>query len=149
MNNLLNYLTDKEKFSTEHFIINNSGKFKLPEFNIFINYPNDIKKYANSIFNFIFIARELNNELGDNPLYEKIRIINEKMEEDAEIIDCDYSIMIINKCKVHFTEPQKYPEGQKKEATQAMESYYEDYFVNEFSDFAFEVIQEIGSRLGV
>jgi hypothetical protein len=140
MNDLKSYVSDSDRFSNEHFIINDRGRFKIVEDANSHNYPSGIKKYANSIFNFIFIKRQLNEELGNNILPEKIRILDEKIAEDSTIIECEFSKMIIEICKTIFSTP---------ESLQDIESYYEESFIEEFSSYASEVIKKIGDKVGV
>lgn len=149
MNDLKTYISDSDNFSNEHFIINDSRVFSIAGDVNSHNYPSDTKKYANSIFNFIFISRQLNEDLGNNILPEKIRIIDEKLAANPGIIECDFSKMIIERCKTDFPDHVDLPIGNPGLAVKAMELYYQDRFIEEFSLYALEVIKKIGDRLGV
>lgn len=147
LNDLNTYVSDNNRFSNEHFIINKSGSFNINGNSH--NYPSDIKKYANSIFNFIFVSRQLNEDLGSNILSEKIRILDEKVATSSTVIECEFSKMIIERCRTDFTTPISLPIENTDEAIQAMESYYQNESIEEFSLYAIEVIKKIGDKLGV
>lgn len=149
MNDLNDFVSGSDRFTNEHFIINNHGSFKIVGDDKSHSYPSDIKKYANSIFNFIFISRQLNQSLGSNILSEKIRILDEKMAANPGIIECEFSKMIIERCRTDFTNHVVLPDDDKDEAVRALELYYQDNFDEEFSLYALEVIKKIGDKLGV
>ncbi|MDQ6423550.1 DUF262 domain-containing protein [Paenibacillus sp. LHD-117] len=141
---LKTYISDSNKFSTEHFIINESGGFTTTGDTTSYKYPSDIKKkYTNSIFNFIFISKELNQSLGNNIMFEKIRLLNQIEAANPGVIECEFSEMIIDKCKKKFTKPFKSKIG----AMEALESYYADMFIEEFNSYAQDVIKTIGEKL--
>lgn len=148
MNDLNVYVTDSNRFSNEHFIINERGVFNISGNSC--NYPSDIKKYANSIFNFIFISKQLNEEdLGNNILSEKIRILDEKVAVSPTIIECEFSKMIIERCRTVFSCPISLPIANTDEAAQMMGSYYQNEFIEQFSAYAIQVINKIGEKMGV
>lgn len=138
---LKSYISDTNKFSTEHFIINKSGAFNIGGDTATQKYPSEIKKYTHSIFNFIFISKQLNQSLGNNHMFEKIRIL--KKIAKPGVIECEFSKMIIEKCKKRFASPIK----NKAEAVQALDLYYEDKFAEEFYSYALDVIKTIGDKM--
>lgn len=99
VNNLKRFISDENAFTTEHFIISDSANRMMS-----LNCNNNVKtyeytkeffaKYINSLFNFIFISRDLNDRLENYWLPRKLEIINE------DEIECDYSKMIISKLVV-------------------------------------------------
>lgn len=143
MEDLKTYISDSRKFSIEHFIINDGGAFTISGGTAAQKYPSDIKRYANSIFNFIFISKELNQSVGDNVLFEKIRLLNQIEAASPGVIECEFSKMIIDICSIKFIKPFKGKAG----AMQALKSYYEDKFIEEFNSYALEVIKTIGEKL--
>lgn len=93
VNNIKSFVSDKDKFSLEHFIINNGTGFTLQSNNAHYTYSNDIKKYSNSIFNYIFIPDALNgNLLKDYYITDKITILKPYLGQ----IECNYSKMVID-----------------------------------------------------
>lgn len=153
MSELKAYLSDSDRFSNEHFIINNSRAFKIviDTNSRSFNYPSSIRKYANSIFNFIFISRQLNQELESYILFEKIRIIDEKVATFPEIIECEFSKMIIERCKTDFARLMVIPTENIDidDVGQAINSFYQNEFIEVFSNYASGVIKKIGNKLGV
>jgi len=141
--NLKTYISDSNKFSAEHFIINNSGGFNVEGDTPSQKYPSDIKKYANSIFNFIFISKELNQSLRNHILFDKFHIISKMEAANPGEVECGYSKMIIEKCSEKFTGPLR----NKAEDVHAIESYFEDKFIDEFNSYAYDVIRTIGDKL--
>ncbi len=150
MDKLKAYISDSDRFSHEHFIINYCKAFSFISDNTRkYKYPPDIRKYANSIFNFIFISKQLNQELGNNILSEKINILDEKLEPLSQIIECEFSKMIIERCRIDFANPVIPLTENIDECAQVMDLYYRSHFNEEFSLYALEVIKKIGEKLGV
>ena len=141
MSKLKEYVSNSERFSTEHLIINKNGSVEL--LGCRFNYPSGIKKYANSIFNFIFVSRRLNNELGDKTLKDKIKIIGEKLDGNAQAVECDYSEMVIEICKRHFHQIL----GPNNNEAEALKNFYQNDFIQVFADFALDIIKKIGDKL--
>lgn len=150
MNELKAYITDSERFSNEHFIINQSGKFiiSIGDTKV-LNYPFEIKKYANSIFNFIFIKREFNDQLGNHNLSEKMHILDETISNRHESIECEFSKMIIERCKTDFSGLMYSSTETLDEAELRINSFYQNDFIQFFSEFALGIIKKIGEKLVV
>ena len=92
MNELYKFITDDEAFSVEHFIISETKnkKFIVQDKEYTID-ETIYKRYVNNFFNFIFIDRKLNSELGNNWLPKKLEILKKYK------IPCEYSKMIMEK----------------------------------------------------
>lgn len=150
MDKLVTFVSDSNQFSNEHFIINERGRYSVTGYaNSHVNYPSRIKKYANSIFNFIFISRQLNQSLGNNIMTEKIRILDEIVRDNPGLIECEYSRMIIERCRRDFSGAFALLVEDRDTAMNELESYYQDHFIGEFSNYASEVVMQIGGKLGV
>ena len=149
MSELEAYVSDNNRFSTEHFIINQSGVFNINEDTNSRKYPSEIRKYANSIFNFIFINRQLNQDLENHTLSRKIRIIDEGKAANASIIECEFSNMIVERCRIDFAGLVGLQVDNIDITAKEMESFYQNDFIQVFSDYALEVIKQIGDKLGV
>lgn len=94
MNELHRFITDDDAFSMEHFIISESRTFTI----IVDEEQYAIEKaiynrYVNNFFNFIFIEKKLNSQLGNNWLPQKLKILTDKE------ISCEYSSMAICELK--------------------------------------------------
>ena len=94
------FLTDTKEFSVEHFIVNNGKKCVIPiqetteEYEY--EYTLETKKYAASIFNYIYIKDSINNELGRYIVQEKI------IKLDSESVNCEYSRMVLDAARASF-----------------------------------------------
>lgn len=90
MNDLYKFIIDDEAFSIEHFIISETKTKKIVVNDCeYVIEDTIYKRYVNNFFNFIFIDRDTNRELGNNWLPEKLQILKEKN------ILCEYSRMVI------------------------------------------------------
>ena len=148
MNELKEYLSNSERFSDEHFIINKSGKFHFAGQGVCLAYPSVIKKYANSIFNFIFINRLLNTDLGTLILPQKIILLDEKLGEDPMAIECAFSKMIFERSKTNFSGLTTLTFENTEAATHEANQFFENEFIQAFSTYASDIITEVGKKLG-
>lgn len=134
------FLSNKVNYSIEHFIIGESGslKIKTEKYDFEYEYPSSIKKYRNSLFNYIFIPENINTELGNGSIYEKQRVLQKKMEQ----ITCDYSKNYINTIFGGglFTE---YPTNKmidgynsKEEVLNFLDRYFSNQFPSDLLSFA-------------
>ncbi len=97
LDNVKRFVIDDD-FTTEHFIISESRGRAMKivcngQEKDYIHVNEVYNKYINSLFNFIFISRDLNNNLKNYWLPQKIQLIN------PSDLECDYSKMIINNIK--------------------------------------------------
>lgn len=98
---LKKFISDDEAFTTEHLIISQKNQkvaFYESEINeedkkeVIYKIDQEIyKRYINSLFNFIFISRDINDQLENYWLPKKLEILNESS------IECEYSKMVIDK----------------------------------------------------
>lgn len=132
------FLTDKDQYSIEHFIINDSKSCTLCDESDIYCYNSDIKKYANSIFNFIFIPDDLNgNVLKNYYINYKLTLLKEHMDE----IKCDYTKMVIKAIDGKFLDLPKTTDG-KIDKLKADE-YFGYRFRQEFMEVSNEIIQKL------
>lgn len=134
------FLKDKTKFSVEHLIIGENGtlNIKTSKHDFMYTYPTMIKRYRNSIFNYIFIPSSLNSDLGNILLGEKIKIVLENEEK----IDCSYTKMyceLLNKDAIFVNYPtidkiDIY--NTKEEVIEVLNSYFEKEFPEEILEFS-------------
>lgn len=91
MNELYKFIIDDNAFSIEHFIISETKKkIIIVNESEYVIEDTIYKRYVNSFFNFIFIDKDTNTELGNSWLPEKLKILKDKN------ISCEYSAMVIN-----------------------------------------------------
>ena len=97
------FLSNAHQFSIEHLIISESGTLDIrtSNYDFQYRYPSTIKKYRNSLFNYIFIPQEINRDLGNGLLRDKLKVIQKEIEH----ISCNYSKHF---CSMIVSNPQKY-----------------------------------------
>lgn len=144
MNELKDYLYNSDSFSVEHFIINDSGKclIKTEDGNSCFEYqyPQEIKKYASSIFNFIFIPQKVNETLGN-------RIVNEKLKVISEYdIKCEYSKEVIRLISKHFCSNIALKESSEEENCVIMDKYFSYEFKQAYGNYVREIISTVINR---
>jgi len=140
------FLCDKSQFSTEHFIINDSGKVNVEvadkdEYYEY-EYEADTKKYATSLFNFIFIPRAINNNLKNKSVRNKISQIND------DDVSCEYSRTIIEILKSEsalFIMPIL-SSKEDEENKVIMDKYYSYDFKQQYSAFSAKILSKIADR---
>ena len=141
---LKEFLYNSDKYSVEHFIINESGKYNLVGTEEY-EYPTDIKKYANSIFNYIFIPRQINNDvLKNKTIWGKIGCFNgcEDGKKYIAEVECNYSKMIIELVEKDLKEPLSKPKTKD-----GWDSYFAYAFKRDFKNFTQDVITNIAQKL--
>lgn len=137
------FLLNNDKFSIEHLIFNESGTYSIDEEAV-VPYPKEVKKYKNSIFNYIFIPQELNrNVLKNYYINKKLDLLSDKMDE----IICVYSRMVIQCANNKFRAIQLSDLGMIDE--NAMNYYYKYNFKGEYIKYATEIINQLTSRLTI
>ena len=138
---LLEFFRNTEEYSIEHLIIGKNGTLLIEHLNFNYKYPAYVKRYRNSLFNYIFIPSTLNKEIGNKPLYDKISYLDENIEK----IKCNFSKKYINELKNKFTDyPKKEMiEDCKDEAkiTEILDNYFNNLFPKEFLEFSTELVK--------
>lgn len=140
---LAKFLNDANQFSVEHFIINNGKTCTtkvISEDKVYTyEYTEETKKYAASIFNYIFIPQTINEDLGFSVVQEKVEKI-----DSGEIL-CEYSKMVIEKVKICF--PQIFLEETEEDKQEKhMNQYFSYQFKEEYSQLVGMVLEEIAAR---
>lgn len=143
VSSLQNYLSNSNEYSVEHFVINNGDSCKYRIDSEIIEYPyiKTTKKYAKSIFNFIFIPEELNQDLNSYSLKDKLNII-----KDEQRVTCKYSKMVIEKISTVFTQPILSSKDSKTQSLNKLNSYYSYEFTNEFATLVQEIVTEFFNK---
>ena len=87
---LLSYLTNKEAYNLEHLIIPD-GKIiniQTDQINFEYTFPKKFGKYRDFLFDYIFIPKNLNRDIGHLSFVIKVK----KLAEHQNEIHCDYSL---------------------------------------------------------
>lgn len=135
------FLNDSEKYSVEHFIINDSGKCecKLSTNATFeYEYPEEIKKYKNSLFNYVFIDRETNGNIKNLYLLEKVEVL---ANPDKNIKGYSGKVIQLVSDKLKLPDPKGF-DGEE-EAKGELDRYFQMDFRNQYAQFAASVIEMI------
>lgn len=144
VDNLNSFLSNEEKYSVEHFIINKSGTIKYLDDKDEYHLPENTRQYGTYIFNFIFIPRKLNGTvLGNYSLQRKLKILNE--DDNLKDIDCEYSKMIISTLDGMFNGAIDVKTLNEQE-TEELDKYWIVTFKREYPKFTAAVIDEIVKR---
>ena len=142
---LKNYLSDKNNFSIEHFLINASGKFlifKSNENQTILYNKQILKNYKNSIFNFIFIPRDINNDIENFDINRKIDILKSNLNN----IKCDFSKMFIKEAEGLFPDlSQKFSASNDLNAD--INRYYNYDFMNEYNHLVIKIMVNLMKRI--
>lgn len=142
---LYKFITDNEKYSTEHFIINqnNNKTVSIVVREGTAEYQYDKRfynRYVNSMFNYIFVPRELNSDLKDFWAPYKLSLI------DTKKVDCMYSLMYLDKVKELC--------GAIENSVKTDRQYKDDldlYFARDFKEdyvkFARDILKEVMRKI--
>lgn len=140
---LKEFLTNKDNFSIEHFIINDSFKYVTDDEKDTYSLSNEIKKYGGSIFNFIFIPADINGAVLKNfYINHKLELLNDKLDK----ISCEYSKMVIDTVKGRFDDLPIIGDDNSIDAEKANE-YFSYRFKQQFFEMSNTIIQNIMDRV--
>ena len=135
------FLNNSEKYSVEHFIINDSGKCecKLSTNATFeYEYPEEIKKYKNSLFNYVFIDRKTNGNIKNLYLLEKVEVL---ANPDKNIKGYSEKVIQLVSDKLNLPDPKEF--DSEEEAKGELDRYFQMNFRNQYAQFAASVIEMI------
>lgn len=138
------FLTDDNTFSIEHFVINDGKTMNVVKPNgskYDYTYISETKKYAKSIFNFIFIPDELNQEKLCNVSVKNKNKKLSKINID-EKIKCEYSKMVIQIAKSKFEENVDI-NNDNDTIKQKYDEYFAYKFKREYNNFVDEILNNI------
>lgn len=138
---LYKFVNDESLFSLEHFVICDSKHRRMKVSDSLGDYEIDekvYKKYVNSIFNFIFIEGELNSELLNYWLPEKIARLN------IDAVNCEYSKMVIEKLRPLSKGFEECIKGDFKDD---LDLFFARDFKDKYIEYAKEVLETIFARV--
>lgn len=141
---LLSYLTNKDAYTLEHFIIPKGKTIHIQTTQIDFQYtfPEKFGKYRDFLFDYIFISKNLNGNIGQLSFTAKVK----KLDEHQDEIHCDYSLRYLSILKGSelFT---KFPNldqiNSEEEAKECLDRYFEEDFTGAFYEFAKSLIASI------
>lgn len=144
---ILNYLNDNTIASHEHYLICNATRGQKCSVQIqgerFDYQYGKEKKLKNSLFNFIFIPEQLNEDLGDKYILEKKEHLADKLDR----ISCDYSKKYIELSNQKINPPEMSNITTGTEAKEKLDRYFEETFIEQYLDFIEAMILAIKRKL--
>lgn len=130
MNELYKFITDDSAYSIEHFIISETKSKKITvDGNEYTIDDAIYKRYVNNFFNFIFIEQQINTDLGNSWLPEKLEKLKNKN------ISCEYSFMVVDKAAKLGSEFEKRSGDDYKDKLDL-------FFAREFKDVYIEYTKD-------
>lgn len=141
---LLSYLTNKEAYTLEHLIIPD-GKIiniQADQINFEYTFPKKFGKYRDFLFDYIFIPKNLNRDIGHLSFVTKVK----KLVEHQNEIHCDYSLCylsILKESKLFMEFPRLEQIGSIADAEECLDGYFEEKFADDFYEFAKTLIAKI------
>lgn len=146
-------ITDGKK-NDEHFLVNRNYEYalynKAEEIDVKINTPRKYKSYIATLANYIWLDSDVNSLLHNRPVYEKIKILENKIDKlgmDAVIVGLrsqqHYACV-----KFAFYDSSKYPAKKindakkKSEKKKLLSDYYKNNFEDEFSQLIYLLSSE-------
>lgn len=141
---LLSYLTNKEAYNLEHLIIPD-GKIiniQTDQINFEYTFPKKFGKYRDFLFDYIFIPKNLNRDIGHLSFVIKVK----KLAEHQNEIHCDYSLCylsILKESKLFMEFPRLEQIDSKEDAEECLDGYFEERFEDDFYEFAKALIAKI------
>jgi len=141
------FFVNNTLFSVEHFLINKSGKIKIinGDETHLVEYPKEIKRVKDSIFNFIFISENMNDYLNCHAANKKVEMIGEINE-----LDCEFTKMYLRKLNGFDNDKKPYFDDMiesEGDAKRKVETFYEESFIQNYKEFAEEIFYEVKRRL--
>jgi len=139
----------------EHFIINRKYEYALylddgVTCDIEIKIPGKFKKYIATIANYLILNSNVNSNLKNRPVYEKIEIIEDAIRDNGidYVIPSKRSQLHYFVIKEIFHDLSKYPvkelkaETKKNKRKKLLRDYYLEYFEEEFIQLAQSLANE-------
>ena len=141
---LLSYITNKDAYTLEHFIIPKGKTIQIRTDQIDFQYkfPRKFGKYRDYLFDYIFIPKKLNEDIGQLSFVAKVN----KLDEHKSEIHCAYSLRYLSTLKQSklFTGFPKLDQLRSvEEAKECLNRYFEDNFAEAFYEFAQNLIAAI------
>ena len=135
-------------FNMEHFIINRDFKYSLYDEDgkkcAEISLPRKYRKYIATIANYLILENEINANLKNRPVYEKIDMLEQEISNKGidMVIPSKRSQLHFYQIKSYLHDACSYPKKEldraetRKEREELLKNYYLEYFEEEFLDLA-------------
>ena len=140
---LLNFITNDRDYSIEHFIIpNNQNSAILIECHTEGSYtlPREIRRYKNSIFNFIFIDKDKNNELNSQNLVNKISLL------ETYQFKCQYSKKVYEILKCIIKENDSIQQLKTNISNEKLDDFFKEKFIDLYLKYVEKIFLEIAKK---
>ena len=142
---LCNFITNDDSFTVEHFIVSDTDSrttiVVLDDKELNYEYEQKFyKKYVNSLFNFIFISRDLNSKLKNYWLPYKMSQI--KLSD----LECEYSRMYLENIKKLRSNIKKIPQDESQYKDN-LDLYFSRDFKDQYVEFARIILKAVIEKI--
>ena len=142
---LYNFIANDDSFTVEHFIVSDTDSrttiVVLDEKELDYEYEQKFyKKYVNSLFNFIFISRDLNSKLKNYWLPYKMSQI--KLND----LECEYSRMYLANIKKLRSTMKKVPQDESQYKDK-LDLYFSRDFKDQYVEFARIILKAVIEKI--
>lgn len=141
---LLSFITNKDAYTLEHFIIPNGKTMQIQtdQIDFLYKFPRKFGKYRDFLFDYIFISKDLNEKIGQLSFIAKAKVLDKHRDK----IHCDYSLQylsILTMSKLFENFPRLEQIRSVDEAKECLDQYFEEQFTVDFYEFAKSLISTI------
>lgn len=142
---LYNFIGNDDSFTVEHFIVSDTDSrttiVVLDKKELDYEYEQKFyKKYVNSLFNFIFISRDLNSKLKNYWLPYKMSQI--KLND----LECEYSRMYLANIKKLRSNMKKIPQDESQYKDK-LDLYFSRDFKDQYVEFARIILKAVIEKI--
>lgn len=144
-NQLYNFIANDDSFTVEHFIVSDTDSrttiVVLDKKELDYEYEQKFyKKHVNSLFNFIFISRDLNSKLKNYWLPYKMSQI--KLND----LECEYSRMYLANIKKLRSNMKKIPQDESQYKDK-LDLYFSRDFKDQYVEFARIILKAVIEKI--
>ncbi|MCL2598594.1 MAG: DUF262 domain-containing protein [Firmicutes bacterium] len=145
---LVKFYTEKDSHSIEHFLLNNSNK--VTHHSLSAEYPKEIQGVKNSIFNFIFIPKTINNDLANLCVEDKLEKLESLQSQCDEYTEMYLSVLIKMIDKKPYMSCREGQNWSQKEYGDKVQDFYAEHsgsFIPAFRDFVDKLVEEFKNKV--
>ena len=144
---LKEFLENDTEYSLEHFIISETRSrcVKVQVKDQIVDYKYDekfFKRYVNSMFNFIYITKQLNTDLDNNWLPSK-----ETKIQDGKGIKCEYSQMVISLSSKTISKALRELSLSENDYKDKLDLFFSRDFKSIYIDYSRQVLEAVIKKI--
>lgn len=142
---LLDYINSDLNYSIEHFIVNDSNNcvICIEGEGFTYSYPEQISRYRDEIFNYIFVPYDFNGDvLKNNFITQKVKLV----DKNQKLIKCEYTLMFIKELKRTFTKLNRLS-LQANFKTELDTYFLVDFYQTEYPELKKNIVKNLIDRI--